>query len=295
MGVDAPAASVTRPPSGGRTCSRPRVGLVLGAGGARGLAHVGALKVLHSRQTPIDLVVGVSIGSVIGAAFAAGRSPAWMERLALDLNFGRLFHPRPSRNGLVDPTALRRLVDDLVGGTRFSDLDRELVVIASSLGHGGAVMIRDGRVADAVLASTAVPLVFPPVRYDDDYLLDGALVDGLPVAAARAAGADIVVAVDVDNHARRPVRAPGLGHLACQILSRSNARSSGAPSRALLLARTLDHLARPPAPHAAADVVIRPQFGPIAARHFSQAALCVALGETAAGTVLPTLELALAS
>ena len=264
----------------------PRVGLVLGAGGARAFAHIGALKVIDRQNLPIDLVVGVSMGSVVGAAYAAGLSTTAMMDIAKAVRLRALFRPRLGRCSVVDPSGVRQLVRDFLGDRRFEDLDRELAVLAASVTTGEPIVIREGRVADGVLASTAIPLFFPYVARDGDYLIDGGMVDGLPVRLARQLGADVVVAVDGDNHARRLLRAPGLRQLTRRLTSILVSQGgSPVPNGALVLARMLQHMIEP-SQSETPDVLIRPRFGRTTSFHYHRWQRCIRLGESAAESAL---------
>src|SRR3954462_14715828 len=103
--------------------------LVLSGGGARGFAHVGVLSVVEELQLPVDLVVGVSMGSIVGAGYAAGLSAGGMAGLARAMRLGTIFRPRPGRLNLVDPAGVRAVMTQIFGDRRFADLDRQLVVV----------------------------------------------------------------------------------------------------------------------------------------------------------------------
>lgn len=264
-----------------------RLGLVLGAGGARGFAHIGALKVIERHQIPIDLVVGVSMGSVVGAGFAAGIPAAAMEEAARSVRIGPLFRPRLSRHGLVDPSGMHGLVRQLFGDRRFEDLDRELAILTASVTTGEPVVIRDGLVADAILASIAIPLLFPPMARGTDHLIDGGMIEGLPVRFARQLGAERVIAIDADNHARRILSAPGFRQVTRRVAALlASCAGDGKPGALLVLSRVLHHMTErsevePP------DVMIQPLFGRITSFHYHLWTHCLALGEAAAHAALP--------
>ena len=132
-----------------------------------------------------------------------------MADLARAMRLSSIFRPRPGRLNLVDPAGIRAVISRIFGDRRFEDLDRELVVVSSSLTTGEHVVIRDGPIVDAIVASCSIPLVFPPVSRDGHHLLDGGLIDGLPIAVARGLGARRIVAVDASTHARHVLRLPG--------------------------------------------------------------------------------------
>lgn len=271
--------------------SPARLALVLGAGGARGFAHVGALGVLERHDLPVDLVVGVSMGSVIGAGYAAGIPAEQMLTLVQSVSFKRLFRPRPARLGLIDPAGVRDVVRRVLGDRRFADLDRELVVLSASITTGEPVVIRDGLVADAVLASTAIPMVFPPVARGDHHLVDGGMIDGLPVRLARELGAERVIAIDADNHACRVFRAPVVRHVtsaAARVLARC--AHSSRLDRTLVLSRMLAHAVEHTVPILEApDVLIQPSFGRLTSYHYNRWRHFVELGREAALGALPEL------
>jgi NTE family protein len=184
--------------------------LVLSGGGLKGLAHIGVLRALEERGLVPALVVGSSIGSLIGAAWAAGGTAARMEARALqikrrdvfqvaraDVAFRRLLAP-----ALYRPEPLAALVADLVGDVTFRDLSRRLLVNTTDLHSGMQVMwglpgLLDARVADAVTASCALPGIFPPREIGGRAYVDGAVIENLPVRLAASLGSGPIVAVNV--------------------------------------------------------------------------------------------------
>jgi NTE family protein len=179
----------------------PRVALVLGGGGARGFAHVGVLRVLEEARVPVELIVGTSVGSVVGALYAAGANGPALERMAADLDRDDLFDfslaPALFGAGLASGKRLEAFVRERAGTTTFDALRVPLAAVATDLETGAPVVLTSGDVARAVRASSAIPGVFEPVELDGRLLVDGALAHNLPVGVARALGADVVVAVDV--------------------------------------------------------------------------------------------------
>ena len=189
---------------------RWRFALVLGGGGMKGLAHVGALRALEERGWVPDVIVGTSIGSLLGAAWANGFATAELADVALGLERADVFHiaRRDIAVKLIRAPAIYRgapldaLIRGFVGGLTFEELDRRLVVASVDINSGmqlywGLPGLRRVSVADAVLASCALPGFFPPREIDGRFCVDGALADNLPVALAATLGVDGVVAVDV--------------------------------------------------------------------------------------------------
>lgn len=178
------------------------IGLVLGGGGARGLAHVGVLKVLEGAGIPVHVIAGTSMGAIVGALSAAGKSGAEIEAEVLrqgKLNsMLNLIDVRMIRGGLLKGKRIRNLLADLLGGeTTFADLPKPLAVAVTDYNTGRELILREGNVADAVRASMSVPGLFEPVQIGDYQLLDGGMLDNVPVAAAQALGATKLIAVDV--------------------------------------------------------------------------------------------------
>jgi NTE family protein len=179
----------------------PRVALVLGGGGARGFAHVGVIRVLEDARVPVELIVGTSVGSLVGA-FYAGRTNSYeLERIATELDRWDLFDfslaPALFGTGLASGARLERFVRDRAGNATFEALRIPFAAVATDLATGEAVVLRSGDLARAVRASSAIPGVFEPVEIDGRLLVDGGVVQNLPVRVAREMGADLVIAVDV--------------------------------------------------------------------------------------------------
>lgn len=237
----------------------------------------------------MDLVVGVSMGSIIGAGYAAGLAPATMAELARAIRIGGIFRPRPGRLGLVDPSAMRDVLVRVLGERRFADLDRELVVVSASVTTGQPVAIRDGPVVDALVASCAIPLVFPPVSRDGHDLLDGGLIEAVPIQVARELGARRIVAVDVSGDVRHLLRLPGVRHATRGVVHVLRRRRPRARLDAIqILSRLLHHaVERPPLPEA--ELLIRPAFGLRSTFHYHRAPEMIALGRAAAEAVRPEL------
>jgi NTE family protein len=253
---------------------------VLSGGGARGFAHVGVVQVVEQLALPIDLVVGVSMGSIVGAGYAAGFSSEKMSALARRVQVQQVFRPRLGRLGLVNPQGMRAVLASIFDGYRIENLDRELIVVSSSVTTGQPVLIRDGPLVDALVASSAIPLVFPPVQRAGDHLLDGGLIEALPIQLARELGARRIVAVDASSHVKVVFRIPGIRG-ATRGVARM-LRSRRAEVDALYIAsRMLQHAVERPAPPPV-EVLIRPNFGFHTTFHYHRSAELVARGVAAA-------------
>ncbi|MFZ5644606.1 MAG: patatin-like phospholipase family protein [Bacillota bacterium] len=179
---------------------RPRIGLALGAGVVRGMAHIGVIRTLLKNKIPIDLIVGTSAGALVGACFAAGVSVDELESFATKLSWSKVASPViPPGRAFMTNEKLGHLVDRLIGEKQFSDINIPLAVIAADASSGEEVVIREGKVSDAIRASTAIPAVFEPVHLFNRILVDGGTVNMVPASVCRAMGADIVIAVSVSD------------------------------------------------------------------------------------------------
>jgi NTE family protein len=171
--------------------------LVLGGGGGKGGAHLGALQVIESADIPIDLIVGASIGGAIGALYAAGYSADEIGAAFGGATVWKLFERDPSGMGLLGVRRVRTILEEMLGECTFEQLAIRCAVVATDLVTGNEVVIDSGPIVEAVLATMAFPGIYPPVQRDPMLLADGGIVNNLPVDVARALGAQKVIAVDL--------------------------------------------------------------------------------------------------
>lgn len=180
--------------------NRPRVALALSGGAARGIAHAGVLRALTENNIPIDCVAGTSAGALVGGAFASGMSVAEIEALGLRMRWRDVGRPTISRIGLLSNQRMETYLRERFPITRFEELQIPFAAVATDLKSHEAVIMRDeGDMLFAIRASCTIPSVYVPViDAKGRRLVDGGLVALIPTDAARALGADIVVAVDVN-------------------------------------------------------------------------------------------------
>ena len=176
---------------------RPIVALVLGGGGLRGFAHVGALQALEDAGVKPDIVVGTSAGAVVGAAYASGLSPAQIDVAARSVKLSSLIDLTLSSSGVIRGDSLGKWVDSLTGRVPIEDFPIRFAAVATDLESQRAVVLDTGPAGRAVQASASVPGINVPVPYLGGHLIDGGVTSLVPVRAARAMGADIVIAVDI--------------------------------------------------------------------------------------------------
>jgi NTE family protein len=189
-----------------------RVGLVLSGGGGKGGAHLGALAALASLELPIDLLVGASIGGALGALHAAGYAVDEIAEAFGGCTMWRLFERDPSGMGLLGARRVRTILEEMLGDCTFEQLAIPCAVVTTDLVTGREVVLDQGSLVEALLATMAFPGIFPPMRRDGMLLADGGVVNNLPVDVAYARGAGKVIAVDLgavcDNFDPEP---PGSG------------------------------------------------------------------------------------
>jgi NTE family protein len=177
------------------------IGLALGGGAARGFAHIGIVKALVARGIVPNVVVGTSIGAVVGGAYAAGHLDTleeWARSLQPRNIFGYL-DIRLNGSGLIGGTKLAAQLEAAMGATLIEDLPIKFATVATEVRTGHEIWLTHGRMVDAMRASYALPGIFSPVMVGDRWLVDGALVNPVPVSTARAFGAEIVIAANLSS------------------------------------------------------------------------------------------------
>lgn len=260
------AATVASPP--------PKVALVLGGGAARGFAHVGVIKALEAQGIVPDIVVGTSAGAVVGALYAAGNSGFDLQKIALQMDESQIGDWTLPDRGVFKGEALQSFVNKTVGHRPIEKLARPLGIVATDLKSGESVVFRTGDTGMAVRASGSVPGVFQPVAINGHEYVDGGLVSPIPVRAAKAMGANFVIAVDISAK-------PAAGKIksTLDVLLQTFAIMGQGLGRMEL---------------AEADVVVRPVTAGVAATDFQGRHLAVLEGEKAAAAVLPEIRSKLA-
>ena len=290
-----------------------RIGVALGAGAARGWSHIGVLERLSESGIEPDVMAGTSIGALVSGCYAAGRLGE-LKEFALGLTRRRIFSLLDlswSGSGLISGDRLRELLEKQVGEMQFTDLRMPFVCIATELMTGHEIWLRNGPVAPAIRASYALPGVFRPVHIDGQWLIDGAVVNPIPVSACRAMGARLVVSVNLgsDAFSGTVVQEPknfigpnGARGSNEPPLDRSSAMRQmfGGPTSpgltTVLVAAfniSQDRLARSRLAGDPPDVNIVPRNPNVGLFDFDKAAEAIAAGREAADRVLPDIELAL--
>lgn len=254
----------------------PKVGIALGGGGARGFAEIGVLRVLEQERIPIDVVVGTSVGALVGALYAdTGRVlDAEFHAVAIEpddiFDYGAM---SVFAGGLIRGDRLQQFVERHLTNANIEDMTLRFAAVAVDLESGKTLVFREGSAARAVRASASIPGMFVPAMIDGRPVVDGAVVDPVPARVARDLGADVVIAVSIP---------PELRPVAPRNMMEIIHRSVSIMANEIAEARASE-----------ADVVIRPDVGSIAFDDFSKKKRLIEAGEAAAREALPEIRAAL--
>ena len=276
--------------------NRPKIGLVLGGGGARGAAHVGVLKVLEEYNVPIDYVIGTSMGSIVGGLYAAGMSPQEMEAIfnlvpwndmfsdrppevllpfrhkkdnqrlmafELGVKHGKITLPKGFIPGQKLGFLLQKLTLNVANIDNFDELPIPFRAVSADLATGEAVVHDHGSLNEAMRASMSIPGVFTPVEMDGRILIDGGIVNNVPIEIARQIGADVIIAIDVGTPLSKVGDLKNMLDVTMQmigILTQKNVDNS--------IAQLTEK-----------DLFIRPELGDIGSSNFTRTTEAIKLGE----------------
>lgn len=272
-----------------------QIGLALSGGGARGIAHVGVLKVLEETEIPVHMLVGTSMGGIVGAVYAAGRSAGEIEQLFRSLRLLDIAQRDRTGLGLLGQDKIASRIREALGGDlTFDQLQLPLALVAVDLETGEEVIIREGSVVEGALATAAVPVLFPPRRWQGRWLIDGGVLNSVPFDVVRQMGADRVIAVytlhDLPDvlESEPPPRGRGAEAVLRLLLHRSrwisllniSERSQGIATRKLLELRMQE---APP------DLMIEVMLKGVGFLDLDQVDVCLKAGEEAARQHLPEL------
>jgi NTE family protein len=294
------ASAQDAPPSGGAVQSvpaapRPKIGLALSGGGARGAAHVGVLKALEELHVPIDYIAGTSMGAIVGALYASGKSPEEIEQILLRADWDTLFTDKPPRKdvpfrkkqddrkylqlqagfdwkgvhtgkGVIVGQHLNAFLETLMLKSGhiedFGNLPIPFRCVATDIATGEKVVLTQGHLAQAIRASMSIPAVFTPVEIGDHLLVDGGLTDNLPVDIARAMGADVVIAVDISTPPLTREQLKSILNVTSQMIN-------------ILMQKNVDEQAKN------ADFLIRPDIKRFSNMNFKDAGTLIPIGKEA--------------
>lgn len=274
----AACATTPPPPSAPTEFPKPRVALVLSGGAARGFAHVGVIRALEQEKIPIDLIVGTSVGSLIGAIYASDRNSFELEWTAFTLEKDSVFDygmfTAITGMGLAEGAKLEEFVKTKIPTTNIENLKIPFAAVATDLNLGKRVVLTKGSVVKAVHASSAIPGVFEPVQHQGHLLVDGGVTDNIPIDVARQLGADIVIAVDISEN----VENHNITNLVDVMLQAVNI---------MFNENVLSHRNN-------ADVLITPAVGKVAMLDFTQKKQCMQAGIEATQRAMPEIRVKIA-
>ncbi|GAB4116331.1 MAG: hypothetical protein Kow00103_11910 [Candidatus Caldatribacteriota bacterium] len=186
-----------------------KFGLALGSGSARGMAHIGVIETLEAYHIPIDMIAGTSMGALIGSIYASGVPIKKIKRIAMQVKKRApfiIFDPTLPFSGLVSGKRIDEMLEKIaLKNKSFSDLKIPFAAISTDLTSGAKVILNQGSVLKAVRASISIPGIFIPVKYQERYLVDGGIVDPVPVDVVEKMGADFIMAVSLSNRNPRPL------------------------------------------------------------------------------------------
>lgn len=263
-----------------------KVGLALSGGAARGIAHVGVLRVLQKEGIPIDMIAGTSAGAVMGAAYAWSQDTLRMSRDALDASWKKmapLIDPSLPRTGFIKGRKIQNMISRFIGGNiRFSDLKIPFACVATDIDTGEEVVIDSGSVPEALRASISIPGIFTLVKREGRYLVDGGLTTPVPVEVVRRMGADFIIAVNVNPDVA--------DRMSKTIQKRAATRKEPNIFQIMMqsIYITTYSLARTSLENA--DIVIEPDVAYIGAGDFSKARELINRGRQAAQNAIPEIK-----
>ncbi|OPY86065.1 MAG: NTE family protein RssA [Smithella sp. PtaU1.Bin162] len=280
--------------------ARPKIGLVLSGGGARGVAHIGVIKVLEEMKIPVDYIAGTSMGAIIGGLYASGISPADLEKIVTSIEWNEAFKDNPSPQdlsfrrkqdaadymidfdigykdgsfkiprGFIQGQNLHLILKKLLFHTEsirnFDELHIPFRAVAADIETGETVVLKDGSLVKAIRASMSIPGVFSPVEIDGRLLVDGGIADNVPVDIARQMGADCLIVVDIGTGLRSRDKLVSAVSISAQVMTIMIQRNSQAQIRTLT----------------AKDVLIQPQLGTVGSSDFSRATESIGIGKAGA-------------
>jgi NTE family protein len=265
--------------------------MALGGGGARGAVHIGFLAEMEELGLWPDLVTGTSIGGLVGALVAAGLNADEMVDVFRQMRFGRMYSLPWNRPAMMNTDRLERMLVRAIGRPAFADLKLPLALMATDLVSRESVVLHSGEVVSAVLATTAFPVVLPPVQREGRLLIDGGVLNNTPFDVARQMGAEYVLAIDLAGSAPygTPVPFPPRNNVLTRLLTRAQRDplyQAVSVMADIITASNVDNRVRQQAP----DLFVRPELGSIGLFDFHRLEEGLAAGRAAARSVMPELR-----
>jgi NTE family protein len=261
--------------------NRKKIGIALGGGSARGFAHIGVLEILDKENIPVDMIAGTSAGAIVGALYAQGMSAARIKEIVLEMDWLRrmqLVDISLPKTGFLAGKKITELLKSLIGDVEFSDLKMPFACTATDIMTGEEIIINKGPVLEAVRASISVPIIFSALKYNGRFLVDGGLVDQVPVDVVKDMEPDITIGVNVTpriSNTRKRIyideavsyktsteKEPNMYTIMMNYMSIMNSQAADASLKR-------------------ADIVIEPRLAGISFTDFKKAEQCILEGEFA--------------
>ncbi len=249
-----------------------KIGLALSGGAAHGIAHIGVLKYLEEKDVKPCCIAGTSAGSIVGAMYCSGKTLEEIKKTAETISWKDFLKISIPRKGLIKSSMLLKILEEYLGDLEFSDLKIPLMINAVDLLSGEEVVIKEGNVAEAVHASCAIPGIFTPVKIGDHLLVDGGLLDNVPVTVLKDVDLDYLIAVDVGSEIPFQKDPDSILEIIMQSFE--------------IIRRHRDKPA-----HEHADIIIEPELGDIMLWDISKIDLLIERGYEAASKSLNDLDL----
>ncbi len=251
---------------------RPKIGLALGSGGARGFSHLGVLKVLHDHGIPVDLIAGSSMGALVGSFFAAGQTIDNLYKLAFTFKRKYYLDFTVPKMGFIQGRRIKEYIRLFTFGKTIDQFNLPMSIIATDLYAGEKKIFTDGPASEAVRASIGIPGIFVPERINDRLYIDGGVMDRVPVSVVKSMGADIVIAVDCAHFEADP----NITSIYDVIIQSIDIMQ--------------DELVTAMGVSSDADVMIRPDVSKFSSRSFTNIQEIVTAGETAAASQIKQIQ-----
>jgi len=255
-----------------------KVGLALGGGAARGMAHIGVLQILEKSNIPIDMIAGTSAGAAVGAIYAQGKNTDELKKLAQSWDWkqrAQVIDLALPRSGFIAGHRIKKLLKSIIGDVNFDELKMPFACVATDVITGEEVVINQGSVLEAVRASISVPIIFSVVKYGERYLVDGGLVNPVPVSVLKDMGADFIIAVNVTP---RLNRIPGAVYLKESDSEGKSATKEPNIFSVIMKIFSINNSQVVEASLNGADVIIEPRMAGIGMADFSHAEECILEG-----------------
>jgi NTE family protein len=272
-----------------------KVGLALSSGGARGLAHIGVLEILERQAIPISTISGTSIGAIIGAIYAQGKNADEIKKIALNLKWRELaglFAITPHYTGFLSDRKIRSRLKEIIGEEDFSELKIPFACVATDITTGERVTIKQGPVLEAVIASMLWPVIFRPVRWHGRYLVDGGIVDPVPVGALKDTSADLIIASNVIID---PVKRAKNTQVKAEGQKETGAAQAPNIFNTMMQFINITHYQAVERSINGADIIIKPSVTGIGLGDFLHASECIYRGRLAAQASMPKIKQLLAA